>query len=76
MFDSIRLISDLDHYLKQKHYPLVNSVLLMQHGKIQVERYYNGFTPQTGNPIKSVWKSILSVCTGICIDKGNDKKCR
>lgn len=70
MFDSIRLISDLDHYLKQKHYPLVNSVLLMQHGKIQVERYYNGFTPQTGNPIKSVWKSILSVCTGICIDKG------
>jgi len=34
------------------------------------ERYYNKFNQNSRNQIKSVWKSILSLTLGICLDKG------
>ena len=61
----------IDDYIKQKRYPQINSVLLYQNGQIIVERYYNKFTKESRNPIKSIWKSIISIGIGICLDKGS-----
>lgn len=60
----------LDNYISQKHYRLVNSVLFYKDGKLLAERYYNKFTKESRNNIKSVWKSIISICAGICLSKG------
>lgn len=64
------IAAELDVYIKQKQYPLVNSVLVIADGETIVERYYNRYTADSRNNIKSVWKSILSVTLGICLDKG------
>lgn len=67
--DSSRLAS-LDDYLRVKRYRLVNSVLVVKNDRIVYERYFNTFTEESKNPMKSIWKSILSILTGICLDKG------
>lgn len=64
------LVRDLDDYIQQKRYRLVNSVLLYKDGALALERYYNKYNKNSRNNIKSIWKSILSVCTGICLDNG------
>lgn len=61
---------EIDEYIRQKQYRLVNSILVTKEDRVITERYYNGFTRKSRNNIKSVWKSILSICTGICLDKG------
>lgn len=67
--DSNRLAS-LDDYLRVKRYRLVNSVLVVKNGCIVYERYFNKFTEHSKNPMKSIWKSILAILTGICLEKG------
>jgi len=63
-------LNNLDDYIKTKRYRLVNSVLVYENNKLVFERYYNKFTISSRNEIKSVWKSILSLTLGICLDKG------
>lgn len=63
-------VRELEEYIKVKQYRLINSVLVWQDGNIILERYYNGFNKDGRNVIRSVVKSILSICTGICLDKG------
>lgn len=60
----------IDEYIQQKRYRQINSVLIYQDGQLVLERYYNRFTEESRNPIKSIWKSIISICIGICLDKG------
>lgn len=60
----------LDSYILQKHYRLVNSVLLYKDGELLIERYYNKFTKESRNNLKSVWKSIIAICAGICLSEG------
>ena len=62
-------LNTIDDYIKQKHYRLVNSVLVYKDNEIVYERYYNKFNENSKNNIKSIWKSILSICIGICLDK-------
>ncbi|WP_042161432.1 serine hydrolase domain-containing protein [Paenibacillus gorillae] len=64
------ILNQVDDYIKQKRYRLVNSVLVVKNGKIVFERYYNKYNENSRNSIKSIWKSILSIATGICLDKG------
>lgn len=61
---------DIDDYIAVKQYGKVNSVLMWNDGEIIVERYYNGFTQESRNVIRSVVKSILSIAVGVCLDKG------
>ena len=63
-------LRNLDHFLKAKQYRLVNSVVVYQNGELVFERYYNKFNENTANTLMSVWKSILSITLGICLDKG------
>lgn len=64
------VLDQVDDYLKQKRYRLVNSVLVVKNGKIVFEKYYNKFNENSRNNIKSIWKSILAIATGICLDRG------
>ena len=63
-------LTQLDDYIKTKRYRLINAVVVYENGELVFERYYNKYTPDTRNQIKSVWKSILSLTLGICLDKG------
>lgn len=65
-----RILEQVDEYIKQKRYRLVNSIVVVKNDKIVFERYYNKCNENSRNNIKSIWKSILSIVTGICLDKG------
>lgn len=64
------VLNQMDDYLKQKRYRLVNSILVIKNEKIVFEKYYNKFNENSRNSIKSIWKSVLAIATGICLDKG------
>ena len=48
----------------------VRSLLVVRHGKLVFERYFNGSDAGEANTIASASKSILSVATGMAIDEG------
>lgn len=48
----------------------VRSLLVVRHGKLVFERYFNGSSASEANAIASASKSILSVATGIAIEEG------
>ena len=48
----------------------VNSILISQQGELIAEEYFRGMHAGRANNIKSASKSILSILTGIAIDKG------
>jgi CubicO group peptidase (beta-lactamase class C family) len=50
--------------------PVVQSLLVVRHGKLVVERYFNGSDAGEANNVASVSKSILSLVTGIAIEDG------
>ena len=51
--------------------PVAASLLVVRHGQLAFERYFNGFTVADANNVHSLSKSILSVLTGIAIDDGD-----
>lgn len=67
---NLEVLNGIDAYIRQKHYRLVNSVLVFKDNEPVFEHYYNKFNENSRNNIKSIWKSILSICTGICLDRG------
>jgi CubicO group peptidase (beta-lactamase class C family) len=67
---NIEFLNNLDDYITEHRYRLVNSVIVFQNSELVFERYYNKFNSESRNNIKSVWKSILSIVLGISIDKG------
>jgi CubicO group peptidase (beta-lactamase class C family) len=66
----IELLNQIDSYIKLKRYRLINSILVYQDNAVVFERYYNNCNQNSRHHIKSIWKSILSICIGICVDKG------
>ncbi|GKU80480.1 serine hydrolase [Paenibacillus sp. L3-i20] len=64
------IFEQVDDYIKQKRYRLINSILVVKDGKIVFEHYYNKCNEQSKNHIRSVWKSILSIAVGISLNKG------
>lgn len=48
----------------------INSIVISQHGEIVAEDYFRGMHAGRSNNIKSASKSILSILTGIAIEKG------
>lgn len=67
---NIERLNSIDDYIKLKRYRLINSILVYKDHELVFQRYYNKFNEHSRNNIKSIWKSILSICTGICLDKG------
>lgn len=60
---------EITNYILKHRYRQINSVLVWQEGKITAENYYNGFTSESRNVLRSVAKSILSLTVGIALDK-------
>ncbi len=50
-----------------ENYPNIYSLLVVRNGYLVYERYYNGASEDTSNPVYSVTKSVLSALTGIAI---------
>jgi hypothetical protein len=51
-------------------YPGLNSLVIVRHGYIVTERYFNGTSAATAQSVFSVTKSVASLLAGIAIDKG------
>ena len=52
-------------------YPWITSTLVLRHGNIVFEKYYNGNTKESLNEIRSVTKSFTSALIGIALDRGD-----
>lgn len=61
---------EINHSIRRKGYRLINSMLIEQDGELLAENYYNGFTSESRNVMRSVVKSILSAATGIALKQG------
>ncbi len=70
MMEERNIAEEIDCYIAKKRYRLINSVILWQEGEILAENYYNGFTSESRNVMRSVMKSILSAATGIACRQG------
>lgn len=68
MFENIK--ENIDTYVRGHHYRQINSVVVYKDGKIVAQCFYNDFNEESRNPIRSVSKSIMSICTGIALDNG------
>ena len=51
-------------------YPGINSLIIVRHGYLVAERYFNGTSAATAGSVQSVTKSVTSLLAGIAIDKG------
>lgn len=63
-------INSIDNYVKEQHYRLINSIVIYENDILVFERYYNNYNEFSRHEIMSIWKSIISICIGICLDKG------
>jgi CubicO group peptidase (beta-lactamase class C family) len=54
-------------------YPQVRSVLVVHHGYLVYERYWQGMTASDGNDVQSVTKSVVSALVGIALGDGKLK---
>ena len=52
------------------NYPNVYSLLVIRHGYLVYEKYYQGMDENDANPVYSVTKSVMSALTGIAIRDG------
>ncbi|OMD57378.1 serine hydrolase domain-containing protein [Paenibacillus odorifer] len=58
------------HQAILKEYPKMHSMLIVRHGKLIFERYYNDHHAGALNDLRSATKSFVSVLTGIAIGRG------
>jgi CubicO group peptidase (beta-lactamase class C family) len=54
-------------------YPQVRSVLVVRHGYLVYERYWQGVSASDGNDVQSVTKSVVSALVGIALGEGKLK---
>jgi CubicO group peptidase (beta-lactamase class C family) len=54
-------------------YPQVRSVLVVRHGYLVYEHYWQGMTASDGNDVQSVTKSVVSALVGIALGEGKLK---
>jgi len=52
------------------NYPNVYSLLVVRHGYLVYEKYYQGMDKNDANPVFSVTKSVMSALTGIALRDG------
>lgn len=50
--------------------PGVNALVVVRHGYVVTERYFNGTTALTAGSVQSVTKSVTALLAGIAVDQG------
>ncbi len=68
---SMESLNLTDERIRQGRYGEVRSFLVLRHGKLVYERYYNGFTSVDLNPLYSATKSIASGLIGMAVYDGS-----
>ncbi len=68
--DSQQTLSELRTAINDQSYPNIESILISTNDKLIVEEYYGKFTRDSLHDTRSAFKSVLSILTGIAIDKG------
>lgn len=64
-------LDNIDLWITEKNaYSQINSMLVVRHGTLVYERYYNDYTLTETHQIYSITKSIISALIGIAIEKG------
>lgn len=58
------------HQAILKEYPKMHSMLIVRHGKLIFEHYYNDHHAGALNDLRSATKSFVSALTGIAIGRG------
>jgi CubicO group peptidase (beta-lactamase class C family) len=61
-----RVLDDLDTQVPEQ-YPQVRSLLVVRHGYLVYERYWQGFDAADGQQLHSITKSIVSALVGIAL---------
>jgi CubicO group peptidase (beta-lactamase class C family) len=61
-----QVLDDLDTQVPQ-HYPQVHSLLVVRHGYLVYEHYWQGFDAADGQELHSVTKSVISALVGIAL---------
>lgn len=61
-----KMLINADKVIKDK-YPNIYSLLVVRHGYLVYEKYYNGMDENSANPVYSVTKSVMSALTGIAL---------
>ncbi len=67
---SLKDIEELIGFVKNGDLGDIHSFLVMKEGKLIVEKYFQGFWYDDLHPMHSVTKSVTSLLTGICFDRG------
>lgn len=62
-------VRDLVVRLRRAEYGSVSSLLVVRHGRLIVEEYFNGWSASQPHTMQSVSKSVTSLITGIAIDR-------
>jgi CubicO group peptidase (beta-lactamase class C family) len=65
-----QVLDDLDTIVPER-YPQVRSLLVVRHGYLVYERYWQGFDAADGQELHSVTKSIISALVGIAVGEGH-----
>jgi CubicO group peptidase (beta-lactamase class C family) len=60
------VVGELDAKVPDR-YPQVRSVLVVRHGYLVYERYWQGVGPSDGHDVRSVTKSVVSALVGIAL---------
>jgi CubicO group peptidase (beta-lactamase class C family) len=63
-------LKKINEELKNGDYGKISGLLIFSRSRIVAEQYYGFNNSNTLHPISSVTKSITSLITGICLDKG------
>lgn len=64
-----KILGEMDAYARQ-HFSQLHSILVVRHGKLVFEKYYNGYDAQRIQHVCSVTKTFTAALIGIAIDKG------
>lgn len=66
-----QMLSQVSSQIQQGQYGVINSFLVLRHGKLVHEEYFNGFDQDDLMPVFSVTKSVASVLVGQALRKGD-----
>jgi len=58
-------------YARATEIPRIQSLLVQRNGVLVAEEYFHGFLPDSLHDVRSVTKSVMSILTGIAVDRGH-----
>ena len=64
------ILQSVHQQIEAKSRHQLHSLLILRHGRLAFEQYYNGYSRDAPHDLRSATKSITSLLTGIAIERG------